>query len=88
MPIVYKNNKKVAAIKKVETINTDLIDATATVETNIVGTPSVSVTSSKTEDGRKTFNFAFKNLKGEKGDTGEPGCSFEIKGTSLIITFN
>lgn len=42
---------------------------TATVDDN-TGTPSVVVTATG-DDTSKVFNFDFRNLKGEKGDTGE-----------------
>ena len=52
---------------------TTISDVTASVDNN-TGTPSVNVTYTGSDDD-KTIDFAFHNLKGEKGDTGARGAT-------------
>lgn len=54
------------------------VDATIN---NDEGTPSVSVTSAKTDGEKYSLVFNFTNLKGEKGPKGEDGTSVKILGT-------
>ena len=67
---------------KGDTGATPVIGATATVDNN-TGTPSVTVTKTGT-DASPSFSFAFKNLKGTKGDKGATGAKGDTGATPVI----
>lgn len=60
-----------ASAQRAETAEQSILDLTAgATVNNSVGTPSVTVTVTEVS-GHKNMDFAFRNLKGDKGDTGE-----------------
>ena len=63
--------------------DTPVVNATASVS-NTTGQPSVSVSKRDTVDGA-VFDFAFSNIKGEKGESGAPGAKGE---SPLAFEFN
>lgn len=66
-----KGEKGDQGLKGNDGVNATITNVTASVDNNI-GTPSVTVSMGGTSSAR-TFNFSFKNLKGNKGDAGEKG---------------
>lgn len=67
--VTVKNGKQGERGEKGEVGSTPIVSATASVS-NTTGMPSVKVTKSGTND-EPIFDFAFENIKGEKGEQGE-----------------
>ena len=78
-----------ASAQRAEAAEQSILDLTAEATvTNTVGTPSVDVTVTEV-GGHKDMNFAFRNLKGDKGDTGEiVGATASITDTFGVPTVN
>ena len=67
--VTVKNGKQGERGEKGEVGSTPIVSATASVS-NTTGEPSVKVTKSGTDD-EPIFDFAFDNIKGEKGEQGK-----------------
>ena len=67
--VTVKNGEQGERGEKGEAGSTPIISATASVS-NTTGTPSVKITKGGTND-EPTFDFAFDNIKGDKGDQGK-----------------
>ena len=67
--VTVKNGKQGERGEKGEKGSTPIVSATASVS-NTTGEPSVKVTKSGTDD-EPIFDFAFDNIKGEKGEQGK-----------------